>query len=237
MSLTYSSWVNSIATLASIPTGDTNFQTMLPNAIDDAELRLYRDLDLLNTVVRDSSSAFTTSTRTFNLPSSIGTFVVTDQLNVITPAGTSNPESGTRNPLTPSSKEMLDAMWPSSSGSTVPTYFAMVSQSTVIVGPWPDQAYQVEVVGTIRPQALSSTNTTTLLSVYFPDLFVAASMVFTAGYMKNFGAAVDDPKSGVTWEQHYGQLLASAKMEEQRKKFASEAWSDKTPAAAGAPRA
>src|SRR5882672_10362622 len=236
MSLTYSSWVSSIANLTQIPSGDPNFQAMLPNCIDDAEPDLYRTLDLLNTVTRDSSAALTSGLRTFNLPSSIGTFVVTQQINVITPAGTSNPDSGTRNALTPASKELLDSMWPSSALSTVPTYFAMVTQGQIIVGPWPDQAYQMEVVGTIRPQALSSTNTTTLLSWYFPDLFVTRSMVFAAGYMKNFGAAVDDPKAGVTWESHYQAMLASAKTEEQRKKFASEAWSDKMPTAAGTPR-
>lgn len=236
MSLTYSSWVNSISNLSQIPTTDANFQANLPNVIDDAEQRIYRELQLLNTVARDSSSAFTSGSRTFNLPSSVGTFVVTQQLNVVTPFGTSNPDNGTRNPLTPASKEMLDYLWPSSTGSTVPTYFAPITQSTFIVGPWPDQAYQVEVVGTIRPTALGSTNTTTLLSVYFPDLFVAASMVFMAGYMKNYGAGADDPQQAGSWETHYQKLVASAQTEEQMKRFQSEAWSDKVPSASGMQR-
>src|SRR5579863_6544206 len=120
MSLTYSSWANSIATLAQIPASDANFNTMLPNCIDDVEQRLYRTLDLLNTVTRDSSAALTAGLRTFNLPSSIGTFYVTEEINVITPAGTSNPDLGTRNTLVPVSKEMLDMLWNSSTGSTVP---------------------------------------------------------------------------------------------------------------------
>ncbi len=235
MSLTYSTWVTSIANLMAIPSSDGNLATVLPNIIDDAEQRLYRELDLLNTVTRDSSRAFTTSTRTFNLPSTLGTFVVVDQMNVITPSGTSNPELGTRNSLLPTSREMLDTLWASSSGSTVPTYFAMVSQSTVIVGPWPDQAYQVEVVGTIRPPALSSSVTTTLLSVYFPDVFLSASMVFAAGYMKNFGVMADDPKAGVSWESHTQTLMASAQVEEQRKKFNAAGWSPKQPAQLATP--
>jgi len=204
--------------------------------IDDAEQDLYRTLDLLNTVTRDSTAALTAGNRNFTLPSSIGTFVVTQELNVITPAGTANPDLGTRNPLTPITKEALDFMWPSSTGSAVPTYFAPVTQGVFVVGAWPDQSYQVEVVGTIRPAPLSVSNTTTLLSVYFPDLLVARSMVFAAAYMKNFGAAVDDPKSGMTWEQHFGTMLKSSQTEEARKKFMSEAWSDKTTAMAGSPR-
>jgi hypothetical protein len=235
MSYTYTQFVSSLSNLMVVPSTDPGFNTDLPNIIDDAELRCYRDLDLLNTIVRDSSSAVSTGTRTFNLPSSLGTFVVTEEINIITPSGISNPENGTRNALVPASKEMLDVLWPSSTGSTVPTYFAMITQTTVIFGPWPDAAYQAEVVGTIRPTALSSTNATTLLSQYFPDLFLAASMVRAAGFMKNYGSAVDDPRQAITWQSHYTDLLNSSKVEEARKKFTSQGWSPKEPAPLATP--
>lgn len=235
MALTYSQYVTDLANLLVVPTGDAGFQTVLPNIIDDAEQRLYRELDLLNTIVRDSSSALATGTRTFNLPTSIGTFLVTEDINVITPFGTSNPELGTRNSLVPVSKEYLDYTWPSSNGSTVPQYFAMVTQSTVVVGPWPDQAYQVEVVGTQRPAPLSVSNVTTLLSWYFPDLMIAASMVFGAGYQQNFGASVDNPQQGINWESHLQNLMKSAEVEEARKKFTTAGWSSKQPAPLATP--
>jgi hypothetical protein len=236
MSLTYTTYQNSLVNLMPVPSAaDPGFSMDLPNVIDYAELRCYRDLQLLNTVTRDSSAALSLNTRTFNLPSSVATFVVTQDINVITPAGTVAPDSGTRNPLVPSSKEMLDFMWPSSSGSTVPTYFAMVTQTTIVVGPWPDQAYQVEVVGTVRPTPLSATNASTILSTYFPDLFIAASMVRLAGLMKNYGMAVDDPQQGVTWEQQYTKLLASAQTEEAMKKFQSQGWSPNVPAPLATP--
>lgn len=227
--LTYTDCLGIIATLIPTETTDTNLLAIFPQAINDAELRLYRDLDLLNTVVRDSSATLSTGTRTFQLPSTLGTFVVVDEFNVITPAGTSNPESGTRVGLAPTTKEMLDFLWPSSTGSTTPVYFARISDQTAIVGPWPDSAYQMEVVGTIHPASLSPTNTTTLLSVYFPDIFIAALMVFISGYMKNYGAAVDDPQQGVTWNTHYNDLLKGATVEEQRKKFAGGGWSSDSP--------
>lgn len=229
MSLTYTTYLSSLANLMVVPSDNAEFLADLPNIIADAELRIYRDLDLLNTVTRDTAGLLSTGTRTLNLPSTNGTFVVTEEINVITPAGTSNPELGTRNSLVPMSKEALDALWPSSTGSTVPQYFAMISQSTVVVGPWPDAAYSVEVVGTIRPTQLSSSVVTTLLSVYFPDLLLAASMVRAAAFQKNYGAAVDDPKQAVTWEGHYQSLLTSANVEENRKKFASQGWSPKQP--------
>ena len=237
MSLTYSTYVTSFANMLVVPTSDSGFNTMLPNAIDDSEQRLYRDLQLLNTVVRDSSIAFTTNTRTFNLPSAQGTFYVVDSIYAITPAGTVNPDLGTHNYLTPASRSFIDAVFPSSAGSGVPAYFAPTTQNAFIVGPWPDQAYQAEVVGTIRPAALSSTNVTTLLTWYFPDLWIAANMVFGASYQQNFGAAgaVDNPGQGINWESHYNTLLKSAETEEAMKKFTSQGWSSKPPAELATP--
>lgn len=248
MSLTYNTWQNSLANLCQIPITDPNFQSVISNVIDDAEQRMYRELDLVNTVARYSqigttTLALTAGSRTFNfslqVPSSLGTssFEVMQQVNVITPASSPSPDNGTRNPLTPASKEMLDALWPSVNGSALPVYFAPITQGQLIVGPWPDQSYPLEIVGTIRPQPLSPSNPSTLLSVFFPDVFIAASMVFMAGYMKNYGSAVDDPQQGVSWETHYQKLMASAQLEEQRKKFSSEAWSDKVPSSSGMPRA
>ncbi len=234
MSLTYATYVASLQNLAPTVASDANFAIDLPNIIDDAEFQCYTDLDLLNTVAI-STGSLSISTRSFNLPSTNGTFIVTQGFNVITPAGTTNPDLGTRNPLVPMSKEALTFLYPGSTGSTVPSYMAPVSQSSWIVGPWPDAAYTVEVSGTIRPAALSSSNTTTLLSAYFPALFIAASMVRLSGYMKNYGAAVDDPKMAVTWSGRYKELLNGAEVEEARKKFSSAAWSDKSPAPLATP--
>lgn len=227
--LTYAQFVTSLANLLPVAESDPGFVTVLPNIIADAELRLYRSLDLLDTSARDSSSTFTTLTRNFNLPTSIGTFIVTDEINVITPAGTTNPELGTRVQLVPTGEEMLNALWPSVNGSTVPQYFAMVDQDLIIVGPWPDAAYTVEVVGTQRPAPLSATNTTTVLSTFFEDLLISAAMVFAAGYQKNFGSGSDDPKMAQSWETHTQMLLADAKTEEARKIFTGQGWSDKSP--------
>ena len=220
MSLTWSQFTTQLANFLVIPVNDPNFITALPSIIDDAEQNSYRDLDLLNTVFRDSTTNLTAGNRNFSEaanPNGNGPFLVTQQLNVITPSGTSNPDSGTRNPLLPASKEMLDVLYPSSVGSDVPKYFAPINQNNFIVAPWPDQNYTVEVVGTQRPAPLSASNTTTLLSTYFPDVFLNAALVMGAGYLKNFGAAADDPQSGVTWQSKYDKSLKSATIEEMRK--------------------
>lgn len=217
--LTYTTYVDALATEMVVPTSDPNFQAILPTIITNAELRIYRDLDLIDTTIRDSSATFTLGTRNFTLPSTIGTFIVGEQFNVITPAGTTDPELGTRNPLIPMSIDTLDFLWPSSSGSALPQYCSLMDQDLLIVGPFPDQAYTVEVVGTYRPPSISTTVSTSPISVFFPDIFIAASMVEAAAYQRNFGAMADDPKMALSWEAHYQGLLKDAQVEEQRKKF------------------
>src|SRR6185369_9226876 len=165
------------------------------------------------------TGTLTVGTRNFSLPTDQGDYIAIDQMNVLTPAGSTTADSATRVPLVKCSIGLLDALWPSSSGATVPKYYAMMNQDLAIVGPFPDQAYNVEVVGSQRFTPLYTSQTTSPLSVFFPDLLVAASMVFASGYQRNFGAGSDDPKMAVTWESQYQTLLSSAQTEEARKKF------------------
>ena len=228
MSLTYTTYVTTLANLTVYDADDANFVQILPSAIDYAEQRLYRELDLLNTVTRDTG-VLSTTTRNFTLPSNNGRFVVVNGINVITPSSETIPDSGKRNQLTPMSRDVLDVFWPSTTGATMPTSFAMITDQQIIVGPLPDAAYTLEVIGTIRPTPLSSENSTTYLSLYLSDLLIAASMIFMSGFMRNFGAQADDPKMATSWEGVYTQLFASANIEENRKKFASGAWGSQAP--------
>lgn len=234
MSLNYDQWVSAVSNLTVIPSTDADFTAILPDCIDYVEQRVYRELDLLNTVIRDSSQAFSPNSRNFTLPTSIGIFVVTNGINVITPAGTA-PDSGTRNPLVPVSRDYLDLAWPSSTGATLPTSYAMLTQGTILVGPWPDAAYTVEVVGTQRPTPLSAANPTTLLSLYFPDILIAGSMIFMAGYSRNFGSQADTPQQAVSWQSQYDALMASATAEEFRKRLMGSSWSPLTQSQAAQP--
>lgn len=257
MAMTYASYVTSLTTLMVTTPADANFVAILPSIIEDAEQRVYRELDLLATAVSDVSGSLTANSRDFALPNVNGTFVVVSAINIIVPAtrvtqngsdritqsSTTRVVSGgastnERVPLTPMTREFLDLCWPSRYSAAQPQQFARIDQNNVVVGPWPDYAYQVEVVGTIRPTPLSASNTTTFLTTYLPDLFLAASMVLASGYQKNFGSQADDPKMAQSWESHYQTLKASAQQEEFRKKFQSWAWSPQAVAPpANAPRA
>lgn len=224
MSYTYATYSAALAELMVTTALDPDFVAIEPSIIDYAEQRCYREGDFLSTIIRDSSSALTANSRNFTLPSGQGRFVTTQGFNVYTPVSSTT----TRNQLVPTTRDFLDATWPSESASTtpsIPANYAMITDQTIIVGPPPDANYMVEVIGTIRPIPLSATNTTTFLSLYLPDLFFAASMVFASGYQKNFGSQSDDPRMAASWESQYQLLKESAFTEEFRKKYQSVSWS------------
>lgn len=231
MSYNYTQFVTAIAELMVVPTSDPDFQAVLPNIIDDGEQRCYRELDLLNTIVRDQSGSLVANSRNFTFPQHI---VVLESLNVFTPFGT----TANRNPLIPVTREFLDAVWGNETAPQVPSipnYYAMITDQTIIVGAPPDAAYVMEVIGTIRPAPLSVSNATTYLSLYLPDLFLAACMVFAAGYQQNFSSMSDNPAQSMSWEAHYKSLFDSANVEENRKKYAAQAWTPKQPASIATP--
>ena len=224
------SYVLQLSTMAVVASNDPNFAIILPQTITYAENRIYRDLDLLFTSIASTSYSLATGNRQITVPTSV--FVVPEQINLITPAGTSNPNSGIRVPLLATTREYLDAVCGDSTAVGQPQYFAPFMGSATnwnfLVGPYPDANYTVEIVGTFRPDSLSATNNTTFISLYLPDLFIMASMIYISGYQRNFGRANDDPQMAVTYESQYQALLKGAMSEEYRKKMEGAAWASKS---------
>ena len=235
--LTYSTYKTQIATLAVVAETDTAFITILPQMITYAENRIYRDLDFLFTSTSVTGYSLTAGLRSLTIPE--GTLVVSEQINILTPAGQTNPDGGsvTRNGCLPTTKEFLDAVYGSnlSANRAMPRYFVPFNDNLFLFGPVPDAAYGVEIIGTYRPASLSSSNTETFISKYLPDVFIMASMIYVSGYQRNFGRANDDVQMAVTYESQYQTLLKGAAVEEARKKFESSAWSSQGPAPIATP--
>lgn len=215
MSLTYTTFISSLANFLVIPVTDPNFIAAIPNIIDDAEQRLYRELDLLSTIVGDSSGSLTPNFPEFVIPVPIGgngPYLVVQDMLV---AG---------KPSVPISKEAMSFLYPDGTNAGPTQFFAMLTQNLVTVGPWPDAAYGVKIIGTVRPAPLSVSVPQTLLSLYFPDLLLSAGLAMGAGYLKDFGAVTDDPQTGMSWEKKLTTQLTSAIKEEARKKFQDQGW-------------
>jgi hypothetical protein len=250
--LTYNQYVTQIAELAVVDPTDANFQAILPMCITYAENRMYRDIDFMFTSTSLHGTTFKLTAGNRNLSFNIdlsansdansGTFVVSEQINLLTnadgtPASTTNPDLCVREPLLPTTKEFLDAVYGSSLTANLgqPKYFVPFNETLFFVGPVPASDYYVEVIGTFRPNSLSSTNTTTFISLYLPDVFIMASMIYISGYQRNFGRANDDPQMAVSYESQYQALLKSAMTEEARKKFESSGWSSQGPSPTATP--
>ena len=231
----YNSYVQQIATMAVVPTTDTNYQIILPQMISYAELRMQRDLDFLSTQISNSSYSLTASSSTLTIPTSA--FVVMETFEVIDGSGNSAP-------LLPVTKEFIQNVYGKGSSTGLPQYFAVyggdsattgLTSQNMIIGPIPDLNYSIRLTGTVRSAPLSATNTQTYISVYLPDMFIMASMIYISAYQRNFGRMNDDPQMAQSYEGQYQALKASALVEENRKKFEAAAWSSYSPAPAASP--
>jgi hypothetical protein len=122
--------------------------------------------------------------------------------------------------LLPTTKEFLDAVYGSLSLPCYAKYFCPFDDYHFLVGPYPDQNYTVEIIGTYRPDSMSVSNPTTFISLYLPDLLIMASMIYVSAYQRNFSSTMaNDPQMPVNYETVYLNLLKSATSEESRKKF------------------
>lgn len=238
--LTYTTYKTQIAQMAVVAEDDVNFLAILPMMIDYASLRICRDLDLMFTSVSLHGAGYQLTSGNRNLSFSQdlpnGTsFVVSEQINLITPVGQSDPDAATRTPLLPTTKEFLDAVYGSASYTGVPKYFVPFNETLFFVGPTPNASYYVEVVGTVRPASLSASVPVTFISEYLPDLLVMASMIYISAFQRNFGKESDDPAMAQSYENQYQLLLKSAGVEEARKKFEAAGWSSQSPATVSSP--
>jgi len=214
---------------------DVNFNTIIPMMLNYAELRIQRDLDLLP--LETEIAGYSISNSSNKLSISVNDFVTVQTVSV-----SSAETSGALSPLTATTKEFIQNVYPSASSSGVPQYFAVYggdaasagnTSQIITFGPWPDITYSVTITGTTRMPSLyqnatsaatASTNTT-FISTYEPDLLVMASMVYISAYQRNFGRLNDDPAMAQTYESQYQTLLRGAGTEEYRKKFEASAWS------------
>ena len=66
----------------------------------------------------------------------------------------------------------------------VPKYYSNWDEDTVVVAPTPDQTYTIQLNYILKPAGLSSTNTTTYLSLEFPNGLLYACLVEAYGFLK-----------------------------------------------------
>jgi hypothetical protein len=240
--LTYNSYVATVAALAIINAGqDLYFSGLIPQMLNYAELRIQRDLDLLPLQTENDTYALTIGSNL--LPIAVNDFVTVQNVAVV---------SGTKRiQLIPTSKEVIQFVYGDSSVTATPAYFAPYGGDALtngatslnfIVGPYPDLAYPLAIVGTMHAQSLYTfyntplaATATTFISANLPDLLVMASMIFISQYQRNFAASSNSPEMAGSYENQYQTLLKSVAGEQLRKRFRASAWSSEASSPAATP--
>lgn len=232
----YFSLTEQVAGLLPIASSDADFQIMWPGAIDYAEGALYRELDLISANITDTSVICSSGVRTITLSTAQGTMLVIDRINILTPVGAAS-SNVSRTQTLPVSPDWMDAVFGSalSSNCGTPQFFSRTNDTQVTLGPAPDAAYGTEIVATIRPTPLSASNSSNWLTQNLPELYVAATAVFAFGWARDFGQQSNDPAAAQSWQTRYQELLQSAKMQEVRKTFEANAWSNQSPSPLATP--
>jgi len=248
--LTYNGYITQIGTMAVVQTTTTNgvvvgvddaFNSIIPQMLNYAELRIQRDLDLLPSL---TSNTYTLNAYSNSLSISVNDFVTVQnmilQLN-----------DNTYYPLLPVSKEFLQTVFSNPYYYATPKYFAMTggdlatggnTSNIIQFGPYSDNAYPLTITGTQRLDTLYQSATTalaatgtTFISTNLPDLLIMASMVYISAYQRNFGRMSDDPSMAQSYESQYQALARGAGIEEYRKKFQADAWSSESTSQAATP--
>jgi hypothetical protein len=148
--------------------------TIVDGFIEDAEFRIFRDVD------SDNNKRYATA----NLIASQRFIDVPADLLVVRSAQIVDGGSGsTRNFL-----EFRDTSFMSEYNSTgvtgEPKYYGMWDQNTIVLAPTPSSTYEIQLNYILKDPGLSSTNTTTYLSKYFPNGLLYACLVEAYSFLK-----------------------------------------------------
>jgi len=177
--------------------------TILNGIINDAELRIFRDVDSDNNR-RYATANLIASTRFIDTP--------TDAL-VIRSAQIVDSELADGN--TNQERDFLqwrDTSFMSEFNPTavtgVPKYYSWWDKDTIIVAPTPDQTYIIQLNYILKDPGLSSTNTTTYISTNFPNGLLYACLVEAYGFLKG-------PQDLLQlYEQKYKQVVEGFSIEQ-----------------------
>lgn len=261
--MNYTEFSNALQTLLTLTDdfGEAAFNALLPRIIEDAEGRIFNDLDLdfLWQRFTDISTKTEPYRRAVPIPAAMH---IIETVNLVIPANTqpaakaSEDQQGSlpgrRIPLQRVDVSFIDSIWPIESQTQPPDpdadmYFGIYSQdagkqlvlqdntgatvkvppdgaepgdlaSSLIIAPTTDGEYILEISGLGRPAPISADNPNTILATLYPELLLAAAMVFGCALLKNWSAMADDPRSALSWEQHYKDVKAVVSVDADRQK-------------------
>ena len=157
--------------------------TIVNGFIRDAELKIFRNTDA-DYAREYATSSFTANNKYLTLPNtnqSSGT--TTTRVALIVRSVVVTNSSSIQVSLEPRDDTFITEY--NSSGSTgFPKYYATFRENAIEVAPTPDAAYVVALDYIYSPDALSTTNTTTYISLNAPELLLYACLLEAFAYLK-----------------------------------------------------
>ena len=160
--------------------------TITDDIIENAEFKILRDIPL-DAYKKQQIGSLVTGQSTINVPAKT-LFVKSIQVYDSTSAAT-----GSNSYLEKKDETYLQEYIPAETSTGKPKYYAMFGGATgtsdttsgrMIFAPVPDTTYKFKIHYETIPDGLSSSNTTTYISQYFPNGLLYACLVEAFGYLK-----------------------------------------------------
>ena len=158
---------------------DSNVLTdnILNGMIENVEFKILRDVDSDNNR-RYATANLITSDRFINRPAGL---LVVRSAQIVDSNGSSEPDN--REFLQYRDTSFMSEFNPT--GATgVPKYYSLWDEEKIVVAPTPDATYEIQLNYILKDPGLSATNTTTYLSLNFPDGLLYACLAEAYGFLK-----------------------------------------------------
>jgi hypothetical protein len=151
--------------------------TIIDGFISDAEFRILREVDSDNNR-RYSTASLVLNTRFIDTPDNL---LVVRSAQIVDSDGTAATDN--RDFLQYRDTNFMAEFNPT--GSTgVPKYYGYWDEGTLVFAPTPNATYTIQLNYILKPTGLSATNTTTYLSLQFPNGLLYACLVEAYGFLK-----------------------------------------------------
>ena len=151
--------------------------TILNGFIENAEFRILRDIDSDSNRRYDTANLIT-SDRFINRPAGL---LIVRSAQIVDSDGSSQPDN--REFLQYRDTSFMSEFNPT--GETgVPKYYSLWDEEKIVVAPTPDATYTIQLNYILKDPGLSSTNTTTYISLNFPNGLLYACLVEAYGFLK-----------------------------------------------------
>lgn len=133
-----------------IRSSETSFVANIPNFVKQAEERIYNEVDL-HVLKKNQTGAFTSSNRFLSLPTDL---MYIHEMFVVS--------SSTYHTVHPTDHSAIRVLYPTTTTTGRPRYYAFFDENTVEVAPTPDSGYTVELHYQFRPTSIVDASTTWL---------------------------------------------------------------------------